>query len=418
MRVEEIINRLRILHIIDHFYPVLGYQETFLAKAHGRTNETLVITSDRYAQALYAANKSLLKQRVIGSGYSIERGIKVLRLPTLLDISHINQPWLISLEQAVLNFNPDIVIVHSVLSITSMRIARLKSKLPNAILIFDDHMTYNATRGGWTHLMYKILRRSVTPMLLKTVDLFVAAVSNETRSFMEETYGIPASRIVVIPLGVERGIFRRDPESRAIVRNKYKIRKNDVVFLYAGKIIPEKGVHLFVEGGIRLCSRHPNVKFMLVGGGYPAYIERLGGRIRKSGFSNRFVFVNAVPNEELYQFCNAADVGVWPLQCSISMVEAMSCGLPIIISEKSGTIERVNEGTGLLYRDGDVNDLHLKMEELLDRKRRKNMSKNAEKYTEKLDWDIIAEIFLDCAHKISFDLRTQTSPLPLKDHPK
>lgn len=59
---REIINRLRILHIIDHFYPVLGYQETFLAKAHSRDDEVLTITSDRYVKALYIANKSLLKR--------------------------------------------------------------------------------------------------------------------------------------------------------------------------------------------------------------------------------------------------------------------------------------------------------------------------------------------------------------------
>ena len=387
-------NRLRILHIIDHFYPVLGYQETFLAKAHSRTNETLVITSDRYVQALFVANKSLLKQRVIGPGYYIERGIKVLRLPALLDIPPINQLWLVGLEQAVVNFKPDIVIVHGVVSITSVRIARLKSKLPNAKFVFDDHMTYNATRGGWTRVMYKIFRRIFTPILLKTVDLFVAAVSDETRRFMEEMYGIPDSRIVVIPLGVDRNIFYRDSESRAILRNKYKIRDNDIVFLYAGKIIPDKGVHLLVSAGIELCNKHPNVKIMFVGGAHRAYVEKLRERIRKSSLIDRFIFVGVVPNEELYQFYSAADVGVWPLQCSISMVEAMSCNLPIIISDRSGTVERVSEGTGLLYQERDVNDLLVKMEKLLDENRRKIMAKNAERYVERLDWDIISKRFV------------------------
>lgn len=385
-------NRARILHIIDHFYPVLGYQETYLAKAHSRTSETLVITSDRHVQTLYVANKNLLKQRVVGPGYYVERGIEVLRLPALLDIPIINKPWLVGLEQAVVNFKPDIIIVHGIVSITSVRIARLKSKLPNTKLVFDDHMTYNATRSGWTRVLYKAFMKIFTPKLLKKIDLFIAT-TNETKCFMEEMYGIPPGRIAVIPLGVDRNIFHRDPKSRSILRKKYKIKENDIVFLYAGKIIPKKGVHLLVDAGIEICRKHPNVKLMLVGGGYQAYIKKLTERIRKSSFSNRFVFVKAVPNKELYHFYSAADVGVWPLQCSISMVEAMSCGIPIIISDKSGTVERV-KGTGLLYHENDVNDLRVKMEALLYDPRRKIMAKNAERYTEGLDWDIISKKFL------------------------
>lgn len=393
---------LRILHIIDHFYPVLGYQETFLAKAHALNNDTLVITSDRYRKALYIANKSLLKRRVIGPGHFTERGIKVLRLPTSFDIPPFNKPWLDGLEQAVVNFKPDIIIVHGIVSITSLRIARLRLKLPTAKLVFDDHMTYNATRGSWTRLIYRMFKKIFTPILLKAADVFVAT-TYETKLFMEETYGIPASRIAVIPLGVDRNIFHRDLESKVVLRDKYKIKDNDIVFLYAGKIVPQKGVHLLVDAGIKLCSKDPNVKLMFVGGGYQAYIEKLKERIRESGFSNRFIFVEAVPNEQLYQYFSAADVGVWPLGCSISMVEAMSCNLPIIISDKSGTPERVSEDTGLLYREGDTHDLRVKMEELLDERRRKTMAKNAKRYTERLDWDTISKRFL------GFDLKKETS---------
>ena len=179
---REIINRLRILHIIDHFYPVLGYQETFLAKAHSRDDEVLTITSDRYVKALYIANKSLLK-RIRSSEAS-----HVVRYPPL------NKPWLVGLERTVVNFKPDIIIVHGVVNINSIRIARLKSKLLNTNFIFDDHLTYNATRGSWTRMIYKVFKKIFTPMLLRAADLFVAAVSCETKRFMKEIYGIPANR--------------------------------------------------------------------------------------------------------------------------------------------------------------------------------------------------------------------------------
>jgi glycosyltransferase involved in cell wall biosynthesis len=387
-------NRLRILHITDYFHPILGYQETFLAKAQSRNNDTLVITSDRYAKMIYVPNKNLLKKRVIGPGYFVERGIKVLRLPTLFEKIAFNHPWLMGLEQCIVNFKPNLIIVHGVVSITSIRIARLKSKLPLTRLIFDDHMTKNATRGGWINLIYKIFKRFFTPLLLKAADGFVAAVSYETKRFMEEIYGIPSIRITTIPLGVDRNIFQRDLETRNKIRKKYAIEDDELVFIYTGKIMPEKGSQLLINAGIRLCKNHSNIKIMLVGGSNTAYLEKLRERIRKSDLGGEFIFIEAVPNEKLCKFYNAADVGIWPLQCSISMIEAMACGLPIIISDKSGTTERVSEGTGILYREGDSKDLEAKMEIMLNEERRKIMSKNAEEYTKKLDWDFISKRFL------------------------
>jgi glycosyltransferase involved in cell wall biosynthesis len=64
-----------------------------------------------------------------------------------------------------------------------------------------------------------------------------------------------------------------------------------------------------------------------------------------------------VPNSELVGYYSAADVGVWPLECSIGMQEAMSCGLPVIISDKIGAPERISNGNGLAYREGDIEDL-------------------------------------------------------------
>ena len=63
-----------------------------------------------------------------------------------------------------------------------------------------------------------------------------------------------------------------------------------------------------------------------------------------------------------------ADVGVWPKQCSLTMLEAMACSLPIIISRTSGVSERVIDGkNGFLYTEGDIIDLKDKMEIFLDK---------------------------------------------------
>ncbi len=385
---------LRILHIIDHIYPMLGYQETSLAKVHSRSFETRVITSDQYTRSIYEANENLLKKRIVGIGLSTENGIEILRLPVRFNIELLNSPWLVGLESAVTSFEPDAIIAHGMVNITSIRLAMLKPKMAHVKLVFDDHMTFDASRGGWVNVLYKLFRTVFTPIFLKAADAFVA-VTHETKRFMHEVYGIPSERIAIIPLGIDFELFCHDSRARDLTRKKFRIQDSDVVFIYAGKIIREKGVHLLVDAALQVCKKYDQVRFMIVGGQDPSYLDMLKRKISRARMSSRFSFINAVPNKELHEYYSAADVGVWPLQCSMTMLEATACGLPIIISDKSGATERATHGNGLLYREYDSSDLEAKITLMLDDKLREKMSENAVSYAKTLCWDDLAARFLD-----------------------
>jgi len=385
---------LRILHVIDHIYPALGYQETSLAKAHSRDYETRVIASDQYTRSLYNANENLLKKRIVGIGLSTEEGIEILRLPVKFNIESLNSPWLVGLESAVTSFEPDAIIAHGMVNISSIRIAMLKRKMAHTKLLFDDHMTFDASRGGWVRILYRLFRTIFTPTFLKAADVFVA-VTPETKRFMHEVYGIPYERITVIPLGIDSDHFCHDSHARDLTREKYGIKDDEVVFIYAGKIIREKGVHLLVDAALQICKNSDRVRFMIVGGQDPSYLDKLKRKISSAHMSDRFSFTDAVPNKKLHEYYSAADVGVWPLQCSMTMLEATACGLPIIISDKSGATERATRGNGLLYRESDSNDLEAKITIMLDDKLRKKMSENAVSYARTICSDDLAAKFLD-----------------------
>ena len=134
---------MRIVHIQDYFCPVLGYQETFLPREQSKLgHEVYMVTSDRYNPLIYSENKDLLgNRRILDAGFFIEEGIQVWRLKTLFEIPHLI--WVLGLESKVKELKPDIVIMHAVNNFYSLRIARLKKKLGNFKLIYDDHMLFN-----------------------------------------------------------------------------------------------------------------------------------------------------------------------------------------------------------------------------------------------------------------------------------
>jgi glycosyltransferase involved in cell wall biosynthesis len=120
------------------------------------------------------------------------------------------------------------------------------------------------------------------------------------------------------------------------------------------------------------------------------------GKIKVNNFLSKFLFIPAVPNKELYKYYSMADVGIWPKQCSLTMIEAMACELPVVISNKSGSIERVTEHvTGFLYNEGSVEDLKEKMKSFLNNCKLGEMGTNAKISANQYDWRIISKSFED-----------------------
>ena len=388
---------MRIVHIQDYFHPMLGYQETFLPREQAKLgHEVYVVTSDRYKPLVYDNNRNLFGERIVGARFSIEEGVKVWRLKTLFEIPH--EIWMLGLERKIRELKPDVVIVHGIVNSSALRIARLKKKLGNFRLIYDDHMTFEASRSKFK-MLYPLFKWMFSSLIQKTADALVG-VSNTSKMFMHKKYGIPLEQIIVIPLGADDESFRFNATTRREVRSELSLSGGDIVFVYAGKIIPVKGPHLLVEAGVKLMRSYDNLKVILVGNGRQDYVEGMKQHIKREGLEDRFIWHDAVQNKDLSKLYSASDVAVWPREASLSMLEAMACGLPVIISDSSEVTERVGRNNGLTYRGNDTSSLAQQMEKLLDPGLIMKMGRNGRKFVEEeCSWRVIAKQFIELAIK-------------------
>ena len=213
---------------------------------------------------------------------------------------------------------------------------------------------------------------------------------------MHEKYGLPLDRIKVIPLGADTTTFKFDKMARHELRIKLGITDNDIVFIYTGKIVTYKYVHLLVSAAISLMKRHHNLKVLLVGYGDKLYKRQLQIKIKSEGCIENFIWHEAVPNKELCKYFSAADIAVYPHQHTNSILEAMACGLPVIVSDEARASEEVAYENGLTYKDGELPDLVKKMEILaLDKNLRIKMGRKGRKIVhEKFNWETIAKEFI------------------------
>jgi glycosyltransferase involved in cell wall biosynthesis len=109
-----------------------------------------------------------------------------------------------------------------------------------------------------------------------------------------------------------------------------------------------------------------------------------------------------VPNEDLIKYYGAADVYVTPSHVdgsSVSLMEALACGLPTIASDIPANLEWVyHNDNGWIFPDNDIDALK---ETILNCHPTEKMTKSARATAErKADWQKNRQVLLDCYQQV------------------
>jgi teichuronic acid biosynthesis glycosyltransferase TuaC len=187
----------------------------------------------------------------------------------------------------------------------------------------------------------------IRPMLQSTLAeaAHAIAVSAALRDRMVEL-GVPASRIEVIPNGVDLETYA--PRDRAASRARLGLTDRKTL-LYVGNLVPGKGMEALVDGFALLRSPSgtvvpgdEEVRLVIVGAGplRAALEERAAAR----GVTDAVRFAGEIPHAALGDWYSAADA-----LCLVSeregwpnvLLEALACGTPIVATRVGGIPEIV-----------------------------------------------------------------------------
>jgi glycosyltransferase involved in cell wall biosynthesis len=180
--------------------------------------------------------------------------------------------------------------------------------------------------------------------------------------------GVPESKIQVIPFGINTDIFNPDANGQSI-RKELQIDKNDVVIISTRYLLND---HYNVECLIRaiplILKEHENAKFVVKGEGpLENYLKTL---VRKLNVSKNVHFVHFVPYNKIAQYLRAADIYVSTCfvdSTSVSLLEAMACGLAPIVTDIPGNREWIENGVnGFLFPPKDSEALAQKITQLIE----------------------------------------------------
>lgn len=378
-----------IVHVVDYFHPMMGYQENNIAKLQSKAGNDVYIVTSKSMTPWYNVDKKTIKD---GDADLQKIGCSVIRLPAFFEYSH--RIWLKGLGKTISEIKPDWIHVHGYFTLNSLRIALLKSKLKFKLLV-DDHMLYIAITNLYAKLVYPVFKSLVSPYIRKQTDHFVA-VAEETKDFMQDKYGITED-IHVIPLGVHTGGIKKPEDDRKLLRQKIGLLPEDKILIYTGKMDSYKDPLKALKAAFLSWERGTKFKFIFVGGGDEDYINNLKNIASSSEYSQNIKIIPPVKSDDLKKYFNMADVAIWPCQSSMSAFEAMAYGTPVILSDSVENCQRVSKGSGLIYDDSSsgktMSDCICEL--INNDKKRSLMAEKGLLITKELDWVCINNSFMD-----------------------
>ena len=199
--------------------------------------------------------------------------------------------------------------------------------------------------------------------------------------------GVARSKIDVCPLGVDTELFHPavnegDKRARHRLRERLGFSGSDIVCIYSGRFSEDKNPLLLAQAVERLFRQGAAFRGLFVGQGVQAKgIESCAGCT-----THPFVAVH-----ELGEYFRAADVGVWPTQESMSMLDAAACGIPIVANDSMSVPERV-KGNGATYRLQDIEDLIRVLLRFEDAQTREQLgAAGARKMAREFSWETVAK---------------------------
>jgi L-malate glycosyltransferase len=168
--------------------------------------------------------------------------------------------------------------------------------------------------------------------------------------------GAPADRVVVFPWGVD--LQRFSPGDGSALRRSLGW-ENAFVLLSARSWERLYGIDTLVEGFIQAARRESALRLLLLGGG--SLEAHVRARLADAGLTEQVHFAGTAALEHLPSLYRAADLYVSASRSdgsSISLLEALACGLPALVSDIAGNREWVSpDENGWWFRTGDSRSL-------------------------------------------------------------
>jgi spore coat protein SA len=244
------------------------------------------------------------------------------------------------------------------------------SQYTNAKIILHLH---NDTLNKNTENAKEILERCTN----------VLTVSNYIKKQVDTI--MPTDKVHVVYNGIDLDMFKRLP-CLSINRNRFNLSENDFIVVYIGRIEPVKGVKELLEA-ISLLYDYKKIKLLIVGGGngnvnsgeFFLEMQKIARSMSDKVVFTGFQSYNDIPS--ILHFCDVAVVpSIWEEPLSLTSLESMAVGLPLVVTRSGGLPEAVDDKCAIILENDSYLAQNIAKNILVlynNQKQKEEMSKHA-----------------------------------------
>ena len=231
----------------------------------------------------------------------------------------------------------------------------------------------------------------------------IITISQFSKRDIINQYKVDKDKITVAYPGFNSNIFFPvDLPKIQPVLEKYHIRGNYII--YVGTIQPRKNLVRLMEAVSKIEGLNLVVVGKTTGPGRQGWMyEDILQAPKKLGIEQRVIFTGFVPNKDLAVLLNGAVAFIQPSLWEgfgIPVVEAMACGVPVIVSNVSSLPEIVGKA-GLLIDPYSIDQIEQAIRTVIaDKKLRSKLSKLGLKQSSKFSWQKMARVVLKALESI------------------
>lgn len=284
---------------------------------------------------------------------------------------------------------------------------------PYVMTVHDllEHMAWANTQNGfWRSMHFQLTRR----VLRGAARIF--AVSNSTKTDVENFFEIPSDRIDVVYNAIDERFLRghASPADRDLIVQRYQVTYP--FLLYAGRVSPHKNAVRMIEAfsalkcGLERDGIYPDLKLIIIGDDLSGNPD-LRRTVVRSGVQNDVRFLGFIPIEVLRIFYDEAKIFVFPsLYEGFGMppLEAMAHGTPVVTSNVSSLPEVVGSAAVMVNPENVFEIMRAMHRVLSDQSLRARMKERGYQQVAKFSWDTSVRRILEIYRQVAGEDRVAT----------
>lgn len=330
---------MKVLHIIPGYYPALEFG--------GPTESVFQLNKALAAKGIIVdvlTTDAGLKGRedIVLNKWINKDNVRIKYLPTYLFGNYAFSPQVIEAVLSDIN-KYDLVHLTGIWSFPFLvgGIVSLLSKTPYIIssrgMLYDEAI--NIKSKSSKKLYYSILLKYILEKA-NAIHFTTKDEKEKLASFIRLN-----SESFIVPNGIDLHLFEALPAKNSF-KNKYPMLKSKKYILFLGRINRQKGIDILLNAFQELVNKSEDLILVIAGPDNDGYKGEIEQWLRNKNLINKVLFTGVLKGDDKLSAYIDAELFVLPSyfeNFGMSVIEAIACGTPIVISNRVGICKDVEQ---------------------------------------------------------------------------